>query len=137
MFPTVQKIQGTDLDHLTEELKKVGKTAKRLKYKNCSVWKKKGHKLIQSCLYLTGLQEWILVATADDTECTLSNILSGILYRFRVTAITKDGLSSFPSDPSEPFVIDIPGVQVSTQKFQKRTLKKREKKKFTLFFKCN
>ena len=93
--------------------------------------------MLQSCLCLTGLQEWILVATADDTECTLSNILSGILYRFRVTAITKDGLSSFPSDPSEPFVIDIPGVQVSTQKFQKRTLKKKREKKFTLFFKCN
>ena len=52
------------------------------------------------------------MSTTDDTECTLSNILSGILYRFRVTAITKEGLSSFPSDPSEPFVIDIPGVQV-------------------------
>ena len=75
--------------------------------------------MIRSCLYLTGLQEWILVATADDTECTLSNILSGILYRFRVTAITKDGLSSFPSDPSEPFVIDIPGVQVRTKRVKK------------------
>ena len=55
------------------------------------------------------------MATSDDTICTLSNILSGILYRFRVTAIVKDGLSSFPSDPSEPFVIDIPGVQVKNE----------------------
>ena len=58
------------------------------------------------------------MATADDTVCTLSNILSGILYRFRVTAITKEGTPSFPSDPSEPFVIDIPGVQVSFQFYQ-------------------
>lgn len=61
-----------------------------------------------------GLQEWVHVATTDFAELTLSNILSGILYRFRVTAITAEGGVSFPSDPSEPFVIDIPGVQVNT-----------------------
>lgn len=59
-----------------------------------------------------GLQEWVHVASTDYPELTLSNILSGILYRFRVTAITAEGGVSFPSDPSEPFVIDIPGVQV-------------------------
>ena len=59
-----------------------------------------------------GLQEWVHVASTEIPELTLSNILSGILYRFRVTALTADGNVSFPSDPSEPFVIDIPGVQV-------------------------
>ena len=59
-----------------------------------------------------GLQEWVHVASTDFPELTLSNILSGILYRFRVTAITAEGGVSFPSDPSEPFVINIPGVQV-------------------------
>jgi hypothetical protein len=60
-----------------------------------------------------GLQEWVHVSTTKSPECTLSNILSGILYRFRVTALTSEGGVSFPSDPSEPFVIDIPGVQVN------------------------
>ena len=59
-----------------------------------------------------GLQEWVHVASTEIPELTLSNILSGILYRFRVTALTAEGGVSFPSDPSEPFVIDIPGVQV-------------------------
>lgn len=59
-----------------------------------------------------GLQEWVHVATTEEPECTLSNILSGILYRFRVVALTSEGGVTFPSDPSEPFVIDIPGVQV-------------------------
>ena len=55
------------------------------------------------------------VAATDDhkPECILSNILSGILYRFRVTAITKDGNVSFPSDPSDAFVLDMPGVQIA------------------------
>ena len=61
-----------------------------------------------------GLQEWVHITTSEEPVCTLSNILSGILYRFRVTALTSEGGSSFPSDPSEPFVIDIPGVQVMT-----------------------
>ena len=58
-----------------------------------------------------GLQEWVRVAATDDhkPECILSNILSGILYRFRVTAVTKDGNVSFPSDPSDAFVLDMPG----------------------------
>ena len=43
--------------------------------------------------------------------------VSGILYRFRVTAVTAEGGVSFPSDPSEPFVIDIPGVQVQPSSF--------------------
>lgn len=43
--------------------------------------------------------------------------VSGILYRFRVTAVTAEGGVSFPSDPSEPFVIDIPGVQVQSNSF--------------------
>ena len=62
-----------------------------------------------------GLQEWVHITTSEEPLCTLSNILSGILYRFRVTALTSEGGSSFPSDPSEPFVIDIPGVQVITK----------------------
>ena len=61
-----------------------------------------------------GLQEWVHVASTEIPELTLSNILSGILYRFRVTALTAEGGASFPSDPSEPFVIDIPGVQVES-----------------------
>ena len=62
-----------------------------------------------------GLQEWVRVAATDDhkPECILSNILSGILYRFRVTAITKEGNVSFPSDPSDSFVLDMPGVQIA------------------------
>jgi len=60
-----------------------------------------------------GLQEWVHVASTEIPELTLSNILSGILYRFRVTAVTAEGSVSFPSDPSEPFVIDIPGVQIA------------------------
>lgn len=60
-----------------------------------------------------GLQEWVHITTSEEPLCTLSNILSGILYRFRVTALTSEGGSSFPSDPSEPFVIDIPGVQIA------------------------
>ena len=62
-----------------------------------------------------GLQEWVRVAATDDhkPECILSNILSGILYRFRVTAITKEGNVSFPSDPSDAFVLDMPGVQIA------------------------
>lgn len=68
-----------------------------------------------------GLQEWVHITTSEEPLCTLSNILSGILYRFRVTALTSEGGSSFPSDPSEPFVIDIPGVQVITKdKYHRR-----------------
>ena len=51
-----------------------------------------------------GLQEWVRVAATDDhmLECILSNILSGILYRFRVTAVTKDGNVSFPRCDHKP-----------------------------------
>ena len=34
-----------------------------------------------------------------------------------MTAVTAEGSVSFPSDPSEPFVIDIPGVQVQPNSF--------------------
>ena len=34
-----------------------------------------------------------------------------------MTAVTAEGGVSFPSDPSEPFVIDIPGVQVQSNSF--------------------
>jgi hypothetical protein len=60
-------------------------------------------------LLLFCFQEWVLVFESDKPECTLANILSGILYRFRVTGFSLDGEPTDPSDPSDPFVINLPG----------------------------
>lgn len=57
---------------------------------------------------------WIEITFIEGFEprCTLSNILYGIMYRFRVIAHNDAGPSE-PGDPSEPVVIDVPGVQIA------------------------
>ena len=57
---------------------------------------------------------WIEVTFIEGYEpkCTLSNILYGIMYRFRVIALNDAGASE-PGEPSEPIVIDVPGVQIA------------------------
>jgi len=57
---------------------------------------------------------WIEITFIEGFEprCTLSNILYGIMYRFRVIAYNDAGPSE-PGDPSEPVVIDVPGVQIA------------------------
>ena len=47
-----------------------------------------------------------------EPRCTLSNILYGIMYRFRVTAYNDAGPSE-AGEPSDPVVIDVPGVQIA------------------------
>ena len=47
-----------------------------------------------------------------EPKCTLSNILYGIMYRFRVTAYNDAGPSE-PGEASDPVVIDVPGVQIA------------------------
>ena len=47
-----------------------------------------------------------------EPRCTLSNILYGIMYRFRAIAYNDAGPSE-PGDPSDPVVIDVPGVQIA------------------------
>jgi len=58
--------------------------------------------------------KWVEVTFIEGYEpkCTLSNILYGIMYRFRVVALNDAG-SSEPGEPSEPVVIDVPGVQIA------------------------
>ena len=58
------------------------------------------------------------MAESDRPECTLANILSGIMYRFRVTALTPEGQASDPSEPSDPFVINLPGKMSNFQKLK-------------------
>ena len=57
---------------------------------------------------------WVEVTFIDGYEpkCTLSNILYGIMYRFRVVCLNDAGPSQ-PGEPSEPIVIDVPGVQIA------------------------
>ena len=57
---------------------------------------------------------WVEVTFIEGYEpkCTLSNILYGIMYRFRVVALNDAGPSE-PGEPSEPVVIDVPGVQIA------------------------
>ena len=57
---------------------------------------------------------WIEITFIEGFEprCTLSNILYGIMYRFRVIAYNDAGPSE-AGDPSEPVVIDVPGVQIA------------------------
>ncbi|CAB4059205.1 TTN [Lepeophtheirus salmonis] len=97
----------TDASELTDEI--------TLKWKGPS---RRGNVKIQGYLvemWDLGMNEWVRVVGTDDpgvTECRLSNILSGMLYRFRVSAVTDAGLS-LPSLPSEAFVINIPGVNIA------------------------
>ncbi len=58
--------------------------------------------------------KWIEITFIEGYEpkCTLSNILYGIMYRFRVIALNDAG-GSEPGEPSEPVVIDVPGVQIA------------------------
>eukprot|EP00094_Tigriopus_californicus_P003831 TCALIF_03687-PA protein Name:"Similar to unc-22 Twitchin (Caenorhabditis elegans)" AED:0.03 eAED:0.03 QI:253/0.88/0.9/1/0.88/0.9/10/156/900 len=57
---------------------------------------------------------WIEITSIEGYEpkCTLSNILYGIMYRFRVLALNDVGVSE-PGEPSDPVVIDVPGVQIA------------------------
>lgn len=57
---------------------------------------------------------WVEITFIEGYEpkCTLSNILYGIMYRFRVVALNDAGPSE-PGEPSEPIVIDVPGVQIA------------------------
>jgi len=57
---------------------------------------------------------WIEITFIEGFEprCTLSNILYGIMYRFRVIAYNDAGPSE-AGDPSDPVVIDVPGVQIA------------------------
>lgn len=57
---------------------------------------------------------WVEVTMSSSPlpTCVLSNILSGMLYQFRVTALTSHGKSE-PSDPSEAFIVDIPDVNIA------------------------
>jgi len=57
---------------------------------------------------------WIEITFIEGFEprCTLSNILYGIMYRFRAIAYNDAGPSE-PGDPSDPVVIDVPGVQIA------------------------
>lgn len=58
--------------------------------------------------------KWIEITFIEGYEpkCTLSNILYGIMYRFRAIALNDAGPSE-PGEPSEPVVIDVPGVQIA------------------------
>ena len=64
---------------------------------------------------------WIEITSIEGYEprCTLSNILYGIMYRFRVVALNDSGPSA-PGEPSEPIVIDVPGVQIAPYFVQHR-----------------
>eukprot|EP00095_Tigriopus_kingsejongensis_P007319 maker-scaffold689_size110969-snap-gene-0.21 protein:Tk07319 transcript:maker-scaffold689_size110969-snap-gene-0.21-mRNA-1 annotation:"titin" len=57
---------------------------------------------------------WIEITSIEGYEpkCTLSNILYGIMYRFRILALNDAGISE-PGTPSDPVVIDVPGVQIA------------------------
>jgi hypothetical protein len=57
---------------------------------------------------------WIEITCIEGYEpkCTLSNILYGIMYRFRIIAMNDAG-SSTAGEPSDPIVIDVPGVQIA------------------------
>jgi len=57
---------------------------------------------------------WLEITFIEGFEprCTLSNILYGIMYRFRVIAYNDAGPSE-PGEASEPVVIDVPGVQIA------------------------
>ena len=46
-------------------------------------------------------------------NCVLSNILSGMLYQFRVIALLTNGRESEPSDASDAFIVDIPDVNIA------------------------
>ena len=53
-------------------------------------------------------------AAANVAEnCVLSNILSGMLYQFRVIALLTNGRESEPSDASDAFIVDIPDVNIA------------------------
>ena len=56
-------------------------------------------------------KEWVSVAESDHPESAMANVLSGILYRFRVVGCWEDGTVTKPSEPSDPFVIDLPGTR--------------------------
>lgn len=57
---------------------------------------------------------WVEITFIEGYEprCTLSNILYGIMYRFRIVAVNDAGASE-PGEPSDPVVIDVPGVQIA------------------------
>ena len=57
---------------------------------------------------------WLEITFIEGYEpkCTLSNILYGIMYRFRVIALNDAGPSE-AGEPSDPVVVDVPGVQIA------------------------
>ena len=57
------------------------------------------------------LKEWVRVTESYESKSTLANILAGIMYRFRVIGVLDDGRTTLPSEPSDPFVVDLPGLQ--------------------------
>ena len=61
---------------------------------------------------LTGA-DWITVVETNQAKCKLSNILSGVLYQFRVIAMTSNGPAGYPSEPCEPFIVNIPNVSIA------------------------
>ena len=46
-------------------------------------------------------------------NCVLSNILSGMLYQFRVIALLTNGRESEASEASDAFIVDIPDVNIA------------------------
>lgn len=60
-----------------------------------------------------GTREWTDVMTCKETKCALSNILSGMLYKFRVAVVLfgADGPAVF-SQASQPFIVDIPHMSI-------------------------
>ena len=55
------------------------------------------------------LKEWVRVTESYESKSTLANILAGIMYRFRVIGMLEEGQTTPPSEPSDPFVLDLPG----------------------------
>lgn len=56
---------------------------------------------------------------SDNTESTLANVLSGILYNFRIVGCLEDGSFTEPSEPSDPFVINLPGTFLKNNRIKK------------------
>ena len=60
---------------------------------------------------LSGVGSSAAASVAEN--CVLSNILSGMLYQFRVIALLTNGRESEPSDASDAFIVDIPDVNIA------------------------
>ena len=58
------------------------------------------------------VMRWMLLSVTALNNHQWVHFRYGIMYRFRVIAINDAGPSE-PGDPSEPVVIDVPGVQIA------------------------